>query len=449
MVDLRKHLERAEKAVKTRNYDLAIEVCLECQEVDPSNLANYKILVDAAKRRAKEGGKKGFGLPSLSRDPHKQLSATVKRVAKNPDLKSFAAAGDAARAVNEEKPSPAMTEVVILFYREAKDTGLFKGDVYWHLGHAYHQKFELTKDPDALEQAITTMADLEATDKSFKEAGRTMKNWEAQRSMAHRDKGKEKGEAKADYRDQLASSKEARRNEAMNRVIRSREDADEVLSFIDEDLDKNPDDKQMWVKKGDIHRRIGQMQEAKTAYQRAQHLDEHDFVVTVRIGDTEIAERKNAIKEAEAQDQDTSDLKQELMDFEIAEYRKRAERQPTELSHKYHLAKRLYQIGEIDEAASLFQRSVREPKFRVQSLRYLGSCFQKKGLLDMAVDQYNQCLSAIEDERSEEAMAVRYQRARLAEEMGKVDEAMADYTRLIEVDLSFKDAADRLNALRQ
>ena len=62
MVDLSKHLQRARQALERRQYDIAIEVCLECQEIDPTNLENYRLLVDSAKRRAREGGKKGFSL---------------------------------------------------------------------------------------------------------------------------------------------------------------------------------------------------------------------------------------------------------------------------------------------------------------------------------------------------------------------------------------------------
>jgi tetratricopeptide (TPR) repeat protein len=54
----------------------------------------------------------------------------------------------------------------------------------------------------------------------------------------------------------------------------------------------------------------------------------------------------------------------------------------------------------------------------------------------------------IEDELSDEAKEVRYNRARILEQQGKIEEAAADYTKLVEIDLGFKDAATRLANLR-
>ena len=130
MVDLSKHLQRARQALERRQYDIAIEVCLECQEIDPTNLENYKLLVDAAKRRAREG-KKGFslGLGGFSKDPQKALTAAVKKLTKGPDVKAFLAAGDAAVAAFDNGVK-AMIDVAILMFEEGKATGLFNENLF-------------------------------------------------------------------------------------------------------------------------------------------------------------------------------------------------------------------------------------------------------------------------------------------------------------------------------
>ena len=46
----------------------------------------------------------------------------------------------------------------------------------------------------------------------------------------------------------------------------------------------------------------------------------------------------------------------------------RAERQPTELSHRYNRGIRLFQKGEIDEAAQEFQRSVKDARIEKGAL---------------------------------------------------------------------------------
>ena len=55
-----------------------------------------------------------------------------------------------------------------------------------------------------------------------------------------------------------------------------------------------------------------------------------------------------------------------LLDNELNEYRKRADRQPTEMSHQYRIGERLFQKGEIDAAAAAFQKSVQDGRFQTQ-----------------------------------------------------------------------------------
>ena len=42
------------------------------------------------------------------------------------------------------------------------------------------------------------------------------------------------------------------------------------------------------MKKGDIHRRINQFAEARAAFLKAQALDEHDFTISMRLGDMSV-----------------------------------------------------------------------------------------------------------------------------------------------------------------
>ncbi|MBA3685330.1 MAG: tetratricopeptide repeat protein [Planctomycetes bacterium] len=454
MVDLSKHLARAKQALDKRNFDMAIEITEECQEVDPTNVEVVRLLVEAARRRAKESGKSGglFGMgtvsmPTLSKDPHKQLTGAIKRAGKAPDAKGFAAAGDAAYRIYQGGTKQ-ISEVAIFLYEEVRATGMFNGDVLFNLAHLYYEKFKNSgnTDGEALDKALKTMGELERAVPNHTEAGRLLKNWEASKSMLAR-QSKASGGA-GDYRAQLTSSDKAHRQEAMNRIIRTPEEAREVISYIDDDLKANPADKSLMVKKGDIYRRINDFANARAAFEQAQQVDPHDFVVTMRIGDTRIDDAKAKIAALEAAQQDATAAKQELVEIEIEEYRKRVERQPTESGHRYNLALRLLQGGQIDEAAAELQQTVRDPRLRKQSHRYLGHCFTKKRLFDLAIQQYESYLKLCEDDSVDEAKLVRFSRARLYEESGKKAEAIADYTRIVEMDLGYKDAAARLSALQ-
>jgi len=441
MVDLSKHLIRARQSLDRRQYDYVLEQMEECLDLDPSNLEVHKMLLEAARKKAKEGGKSSLfwsmSMPSLSSDPHKKLVAQAKRLGKNPEPKILA---DVATAPQEMavKVKP-MIEVAVYYYEEFLNTGLFNDKVLWQLAAIYQSKGEL-------DRAIKLLRDLERAQPNHAEAGRTIKNWEAMRSMTQRSTA-----AAGDFRTQLASDTGATKAEAMNRMIRTVDDAKEVLGYIEQDLAQNPNDKQMWVKKGDIHRRINQFAEAKASFIKAQALDEHDFTVVIRLGDIAIEEAKLKVDALSAPGQDPAalaDAKAERLQLEISEYRRRVERQPTDMSHRFNLGTRLIQNGDIDGAAAEFQKTVGDPKVRQESHRYLGFCFAKKNLLDLAVQQYTSFLSLALDDQSDKAKEVRYLRGRVLEDQSKRDDAIKDFERIVAIDLNYKDAATRLSKLR-
>lgn len=451
MVDLSKPLQRAQQGIERRNWALVIEVCQECIEIEPTNLEVYRLLIEAARRKAKEQGKASFmstlRMPSFTKDPHKQLSQAMERMANQYESKTVLAAAEA--AMNLAKTIKPLNEVAILLFEEFQSSGLFNANALWDLAHLHYEKFSRDKtQTEHLDKAIKTMAALEKAKPDHPDASRLVKNWEAARSLHGRQEKAGASGNTGDFRSQLANDDKARKAEVMNRIIRTIEDAREVLAYVEQDLATNPGDKNLWVKKGDVLRRINELPQAREAYQKALALDTYDFTVTMRLGDVTIAEQQAAIAALEAAGQDTAEAKRKLLDIEVAEYRVRCERQPTEMTHHYQLGVRLLQLGQIEIAASEFQRTVNDPRFRRPSHKYLGFCFQRKNLLDLAVQQYTSFLSLVEDTLSDEAKEVRYLRARQLEDLGKREEAVVDYSKLVEMDLGYKDAAERLNKLR-
>lgn len=454
MVDISKHLARMQQAIDRRNWPLALEIGEECMDVAPAEVQLYKLYVDASKRKAKEAGKAGlFGsmsMPGFSKDPLKQLIAAMKKVGSNPDAKALAAAGDAARNAYKAGTKP-MIEPAIYLYEEMVATGLFNAEVLWNLGNLYFERSQDKSDPASLDLALKTLAKLEAAMPNHPEAGRTLKNWEAKKSILGRN---QKGAA-GDYRSQLSSDDKARRAEVMSRMIRTADDAREVLKFVDEDIKAEPGKKDLWVKKADTHRRLAELgndgaeyAKAREALEKAQEIDSFDFNLVIKLGDVMIEEHKNYIRQLQAAGQDATEATQTLLQLEVDEYRKRAERQPTEMSHKFNLGSRLLKLGQIEAAASEFQRTVNDPRFRLKSYKFLGFCFAKKNMVELAVKNYSSYLTTTEDLLSDDSKEVRYLRGRIYEQGGKTNEAIADYSTLVEMDLAYKDCAARLEKLR-
>ena len=455
MVDISKHLARMQQAIERRNWPLALEIGEECMDVAPAEVQLYRLYVDAAKRKAKESDKKSlFGtmsMPGFSKDPLKLLIGAMKRVAVSPDAKSLAAAGDAARNVYKSG-TKAMVEPAIFLYEEMVASGLFNADVLWNLSHLYFERFQDKKDMASLDLALKTLSKLEVAMPNHPEAGRTLKNWDARKSMEQRN---QKGNA-GDYRSQMTSTDKAHRAEVMNKMLRTADDAREVLKYADEDLVVDPTKKDLWLKKAETHRRLAELAndvsefaKARVALEKAQEIDTFDFNIVIKLGDVIIDEHKTYIKTLEAGGHDTAEAKKALQQIEVDEFKKRSDRQPTELSHKFNLGTRLLQMGQIEAAASEFQRTVADPRYRLKSFKFLGFCFGKKNMVDLALKNFTAYLSGAEDKTSDEAKEVRYLRGRQYEQAGSVAEAIGDFSSLVEMDLNYKDCAARLEKLQR
>ncbi len=459
MPDLSKHLAAAKQSLDRGQYDIAIARMEDCVDIDPTQLDIYRILIDAARRKAKITEKSLFGKMginismSLSNDPHKKFVAAIKRLSKSPDNKLILEAADAARVLAATvKP---MIEVAILLYEEHRASGMFAEKCLWNLAHLYYDKYRvISKGADAasLEKALKVLADLEKAMPAHGEASKKLKDWQAEFTIQSRNRIKSDkvtgGEKSGDYRSEVADSAKARKLEMLNRIVRTPEEAREVLAFLDQDLAVNPNDKNGWSKKGDIHLRFDQLVEAHAALTKAQEIDPADFNITMRLGDVAIAEAKRQVGVARRSGGDVAGLERRLVEAEMAEVRRRVERQPTDMGHRFRLGTLLMQAGQIEAAAAEFQRSINDPRLRKSSHRSLGDCFVRKNLLDLAADQFNSFLRLAEDDTADEAKEVRYQLARVYESLENAKEAIEHFTRLVTIDLGFKDAAERLARIK-
>ena len=453
--DLSKHLASAKSAIEKRNYDLAIEQMKQCVDVDPTNIEVHRLHLDAARRKFKEkvkswipSGIVGSMTKSVIRDPHRQFIAAFHTLSTTPEPKVLVEVGDSAsKLIPTSKP---MLDVALFYYEEFRATQMFDPKALWSVAQLYHDRFKEAKDVAWLDKALKALRDLEKAMPTHPEASRTIKNWEAEKSFANRDAkaNAAAGGAAGDYKSQLNNSSGAHRAEIMNRMIRTEADAKEVLDIVEEDLQKTPSDKNLWIKKGEIHRRFAQWAEAKTAYDKAQAIDPHDFTVTMKLGDTRMEEARAKIKTVKDAGQDVVAAEKAALATEIEEFKKRVERQPTDMGHRYNLGRRYYMTGMIGEAAAELQKTVQDAKYKRDSHELLGNCFAKKKLFDLAGRQYEEYLKIVDDPLSDKAKSVRYNLALMLERQGKTEAACEQYEKIVSLDLGFKDAADRLTRLR-
>jgi tetratricopeptide (TPR) repeat protein len=141
-------------------------------------------------------------------------------------------------------------------------------------------------------------------------------------------------------------------------------------------------------------------------------------------------------------------LEEKRGELRLSEYGRRVRQHPTDLSLRSRYGKALYDAGRLDEAIAEFQKAVNDPKGRVQALAHLGGCFRKKGLHDLAVKQYGQALEGASD-ADKSTLELRYRLGEVLEEKGAAAEALAEYSRIYERDINFRDVAQKIGSLQK
>jgi len=137
-------------------------------------------------------------------------------------------------------------------------------------------------------------------------------------------------------------------------------------------------------------------------------------------------------------------LQAEKQAYALAECQKRAERFPTDLQIRFELGQLYFQQGKISEAIKELQRARDNPHRRIQALNYLGQCFARRGMNDLAVSTLTDAIKekvVFDDEKKE----LVYQLGCVFEKMGKREEAKSQFTLIYAVDASYKDVAAKMD----
>lgn len=132
----------------------------------------------------------------------------------------------------------------------------------------------------------------------------------------------------------------------------------------------------------------------------------------------------------------------------IVEYTKeQVERYPNESEFRYDLGKLLWEQESIDEALANFQHAMKNPRFKRQSLIFIGKCMMKKGMPDLAIDQFNHALAESEPGMSTNRKELMYELACAYQEKGDAENASKTFKEIFTADAAFKDVGERLNTI--
>lgn len=138
-------------------------------------------------------------------------------------------------------------------------------------------------------------------------------------------------------------------------------------------------------------------------------------------------------------------LEAQQIDFQITECRQRASQYPTDLQIKFELGELFFKAGKLTEAIQEFQKAQANPHRKLQCISYLGRCFAKRGMNDLAAKKFQEVLKD-KVEFDEEKKDWVYQLGCVLEAMGKRADAIEQFKQIYEADIGYRDVAARVDA---
>jgi tetratricopeptide (TPR) repeat protein len=170
----------------------------------------------------------------------------------------------------------------------------------------------------------------------------------------------------------------------------------------------------------------------------------------LRVGDIRIAQmtrRYRQLVKAGDKDAAAAAVRRQL-EFELEEYAERAVNYPTDMGLKFELGRRQFLAGQYDEAIGSLQQAQRDPRRSLRAISLLGQAFAKKGWLPEAAKTLEKALTQQELTDSQE-MDLRYGLGDVLEQMGELQRALDNFSKVAMTDFNYRDVRVRVDNLRR
>ena len=280
------------------------------------------------------------------------------------------------------------------------------------------------------------------------EVAQALKNLSARKTLA--DGGYESlADGQGSYRDILKNRDEAVSLEQQNRAVKTGDVADRLIREYEERIPREPKNlkllrslAELYSQKKDFDKAIEYCERIRSSEGGADpSLDRLITEIALKRFDHQIGQLDPAVAEQAAQ---IDRLRAERDAFQLAECQARAERYPTDLQIRFELGELLFKAGKTPEAIQEFQKAQSNPNRRIQSMAFLGQCFARRNMNDMAARTLQNAIKekpVFDDEKKE----LIYQLGCVLEKMGKAQEAKEQFELIYEVDIRYKDVEARID----
>jgi len=444
LVDYSKHIKKAEEASRRRNYDFAIELYQQLLEIEPDQGDARAGLRRALKLRSeqKKGGKLfakigGAGPLAASKAMAKAkrwdsaIKGLERYLAGNPlDVSANLLLGRCCESAEYFHSACAVYEFIAEIAPKNSEGLRRAGAMMYRTGdhvkalEFYERALEIDpRDQDAIKARKDLAAETALTQGRYESVGHS--------------------------REQIKDKEEASSLERGQRIHKSEDELREELERLEGRLAENSSDPDLLTEVGEHHRRLGDLEAALEFIERAMEYRRDSFDLAKEHGELKVKVLKKRIAKADKlEDSERANaVEAELKTFEIEFSKSLLTFRPGDAQLRLELAKRLLRSGDHDAAISELQQVTSDPRSERDARFFLGQAFHAKGFSDLARKEFTQALQegARLDDRSKEIL---YNLASIAEAAGETEEARSYYSQVFEVDISYRDVAQKMESFR-
>ncbi len=455
--------ERANQVIATGNYDYGIRLLLSCCKLDPANLI-YRQALRRTEKTKFENNMRGSWLAGIMTWTTR---AKIKAVLRNRDFLNVLELGEEVLKHNPwyigvqmdmavAADGLALLDLAVWLLEQARQKDPRDANVNRALARLYERRGNFTQ-AIALWELVRKVApnDLEAQGKSKDlAASETIARGNYAEAIAGVDAHGEPTGASARSPEPAETRSKPTppprsRNDAQRTAMSPAERGAKEVAQLRAKIDADPTNPNIYLQLVGLYRRLNRLDLAReilteglprtsNAFELAIELTELDIEAFRR--DLALTEQKLA---AAPQDAALQGIRQQLMreinNRELDLYRKRSDRYPTEMSHRFELGVRLLQAGQIDEAIRELQATRSDPRHHWRSLMYLAFCFKGRNNWRLAKRNFEECLQHIPPNEEASRKEVLFQMATGSAEAGDLPAAVELGNELANKDFSYKD----------
>jgi tetratricopeptide (TPR) repeat protein len=448
--DLRKLFTKGSDALSRDNFDYAITLFTQILASQPAVYDVRKALRNAQLKKAGGGG--GF-LKSMWSTAKSQPMVTKAQIAlrsnpaealqiaeqvlANDAQNSFAHRVIVEAAMAMEMPKTAVLSLDILTANSPKDR-----ELAIKLANALADSGEVVR-------AERILADLAADYPQDQDLALALKNISARKTM---EKGgyEKAAEGKGSYRDMLRDKEEAVALEQQNRQVKTEDVTERLIREGEIRLKTEPNNLKQLRNLAEMYTSKGQYDKALGYYEKIKATDAGaaDTSIDKAITDTMSRKFDSLIAQLDntAPDyaQQVAKIQADKQSFRLSERQKLVERFPTDLQLRFDLALLYFEIGKINEAIPEFQKAQQNANRKVKAMSYLGQCYARKNMNELAVRTFEAALKEklVWDEEKKE---LTYNLGSILEKLGRRDDAKRQFEEIFGIDSAYKDVAKKMD----